>query len=107
MPDDNTAELDRLRQALAALEAQQRELKLDFLPQSAELQRRLEAMAPVLQSGSGAVLSPDISSCPYAAHYSGLLPRPSRAGSRLLRQALRQHLPDRQVKVTDPQRFQD
>jgi hypothetical protein len=37
MPGDNNEQTQKLRQAIAALEAQQRELSLDFTTQIAEL----------------------------------------------------------------------
>jgi hypothetical protein len=55
MPDDTTAQLDKLRQAIAALEAQQRELGLDLTAQIALLQRRLADVAGISQRGSGGV----------------------------------------------------
>lgn len=55
MPDDNTVQIDKLRQVIAALEAQQRELGLNFTEQIAELQRRLGEVAGISHSGSGAV----------------------------------------------------
>jgi formylglycine-generating enzyme required for sulfatase activity len=54
MPDD-PAEIDKLRRAIATLEAQQREFGLNLAPQIGELQRRLEGAGSVSQSGSGAV----------------------------------------------------
>jgi formylglycine-generating enzyme required for sulfatase activity/energy-coupling factor transporter ATP-binding protein EcfA2 len=55
MPGDNNEQTQKLRQAIAALEAQQRELSLDFTTQIAELQQRLREATGVSQSGSGAV----------------------------------------------------
>ena len=55
MPDDHSAELDKLRQAIATLEAQQRELGLNHSQQIAELRRRLEGPGGIAQSGSGGV----------------------------------------------------
>jgi ABC-type glutathione transport system ATPase component len=55
MPGDNDEQTQKLRQAIAALEAQQRELSLDFTTQIAELQQRLREATGVSQSGSGAV----------------------------------------------------
>jgi energy-coupling factor transporter ATP-binding protein EcfA2 len=55
MPDDNSAEHDKLCQAIATFEAQQRELGLDLSQQIAELRRRLEGHESVSQSGSGAI----------------------------------------------------
>jgi hypothetical protein len=48
-------QIDRLHQAIAALEAQQRELGLDFTQQITELRRRLRDMGDVVQPGSGAM----------------------------------------------------
>jgi len=49
------AQIDKLHQAIAALEAQQRELNLDFTQQIAELQQRLRDMGVVVQHGAGAM----------------------------------------------------
>jgi hypothetical protein len=48
-------QIDKLRQAIAELETQQRELGLDFTQQIAELQRRLRDMGVLVQHGPGAV----------------------------------------------------
>jgi len=48
-------QIDKLHQAIAGLETQQRELGLDFTQQIAELWRRLEDMGGVVQRGSGAM----------------------------------------------------
>jgi hypothetical protein len=48
-------QIDKLHQAIAGLEAQQRELGLDFTQQIAELQRRLRDMGVVVQHGAEAV----------------------------------------------------
>jgi formylglycine-generating enzyme required for sulfatase activity/energy-coupling factor transporter ATP-binding protein EcfA2 len=55
MPDETSAEIDKLQQAIATFEAQQREFGLDLLPQIAELQRRIEEAKGIAQGGSGAV----------------------------------------------------
>src|SRR5712692_8544548 len=55
MPDENNDRSEKLRRAIAALEAQQRELGLDFTQQIAELRRRLGEEVNVSQSGSGVV----------------------------------------------------
>jgi hypothetical protein len=55
MTDGASTEIDNLRQAIAAFEAQQRELGIDPSRQIAELQRRLEGARGILLSGSGAV----------------------------------------------------
>src|SRR5918996_3395874 len=55
MADDTSAGIDKLRQAIATFEAQQRELGLDLSQQIAELQRRLEETTGIFLSGSGAV----------------------------------------------------
>src|SRR5687768_756177 len=52
--DDNAAEQENLRQAIARLETQQQVFGLDFTAQLAELQRRLGNTGSVSQSGSGA-----------------------------------------------------
>lgn len=57
MPGDNGEQTQKLRQAIAALEAQQREFSLDFTVQIAELQQRLHEAMGVSQSGSGAVVT--------------------------------------------------
>jgi hypothetical protein len=48
-------QIDRLHQAIAALEAQQRELGLEFTQQITELRRRLRDMGDVVHPGSGAM----------------------------------------------------
>ena len=55
MPEDNSAEIDKLRQAIETLEAQQRELGLNHAQQIAELRQRLEGPGGIAQSGSGAI----------------------------------------------------
>jgi len=55
VPDENNDRSEKLRRAIAALEAQQRELGLDFTQQIAELRRRLGEEVNVSQSGSGVV----------------------------------------------------
>lgn len=55
MPDANTAQIEQLRQAIAALEDQQRTFGLDLGAQITELQRRLGETERIAQSGSGAV----------------------------------------------------
>ena len=52
---DTVLHLDKLHQAIAALEAQQRDLGLDFTQQITELQQRLRDMGNVVQHGSGAM----------------------------------------------------
>jgi hypothetical protein len=59
MDDTNHEQIDKLRQAIAMLEAQQRELGLDHTVQIAELQRRLGERVQVSQSGSGATAVSD------------------------------------------------
>ncbi|MDQ3829166.1 MAG: hypothetical protein M3361_07615 [Candidatus Tectomicrobia bacterium] len=49
------AQIDKLHQAIAGLEAQQRELGPDFTQQIAELCRRLKDMGDVVPHGSGAI----------------------------------------------------
>jgi formylglycine-generating enzyme required for sulfatase activity len=58
MPDETSANINKLRQAIAILEAQQREFGLNLSQQIAELQRRLEGAGDIVQSGSGAVATP-------------------------------------------------
>jgi hypothetical protein len=48
-------QIAKLRQAIAGLEAQQRELGLDFTQQIAELRRRLQEAGGVSLHGSGAL----------------------------------------------------
>jgi hypothetical protein len=48
-------QIDKLHQAIAVLEAQERELGLDFTQQITELQRRLRDMGAAVQHGPGAV----------------------------------------------------
>jgi hypothetical protein len=55
MPDDTSTEIDKLRQAIETLEAQQRELGLNHAQQIAELRWRLEGLGGIAQSGSGAI----------------------------------------------------
>ena len=55
MAEDHTEQIDKLRKALAALEAQQRDLGLDHTAHITELQRRLGEMQNISQSGTGAV----------------------------------------------------
>jgi hypothetical protein len=52
---EDRLDAEQLRQAIAALEAQQQALKLDFTAQIAELQQRLEDAPQTLQSGAGAI----------------------------------------------------
>jgi formylglycine-generating enzyme required for sulfatase activity len=55
MPDDTAAEIDKLRQAIATLEAQQREFGLNLSQQIAELRRRIAEGKALSQGGSGAI----------------------------------------------------
>src|SRR5512132_3632080 len=55
MPDDSSAEIGKLCQAIETLEAQQRELGLNHGQQIAELRQRLEGLGGIMQSGSGAI----------------------------------------------------
>src|SRR5882724_2475164 len=55
MADETSAEIDKLHQAIATFEAQEREFGLDLSQQIAELWRRLEGAGGVSQSGSGAI----------------------------------------------------
>src|SRR5882724_1720519 len=50
-------QIDKLHQAIAGLETQQRELGLDFTQHIAELWRRLEDMGGMVQRGSGAMVA--------------------------------------------------
>jgi hypothetical protein len=54
MADDHPHQSETLRQAIADLERQQQEFGLNHGAQIAELQRRLDEMARIFQSGSGA-----------------------------------------------------
>jgi hypothetical protein len=55
MPDVDTVQVNQLLQAIATLEAQQRELGLDHSPQIAQLRQRLGEISGLSQSGSGAI----------------------------------------------------
>src|SRR5262245_38580755 len=55
MPEGTSAEIDKLRQAIEILEAQQRELGLNHAQQIAELRQRLEGPGAIAQSGAGAI----------------------------------------------------
>jgi ribosomal protein L29 len=55
MPDDAAAEIDKLRQAIATLEVQQREFGLNLSQQIAELRRRIAEAKALSQGGSGAI----------------------------------------------------
>jgi hypothetical protein len=60
MPDDEASEVGKLRQAIAALEAQQRESGLNLSAQIAELQPHLQEARGAWQRGSGAVSTMDL-----------------------------------------------